>query len=110
MAVRPLIICDPEPADETAWRALWAQYIAFYEAEIPEKVTALTWRHLIDPAAPMFGRLALVAGEVLGFSIGVPHDSTWTLTPVCYLEGLFVAPVATADDFVRYRRTLDEMD
>jgi GNAT superfamily N-acetyltransferase len=94
MATRAIIIRDPAPADEAAWRALWAQYNAFYEVDIPEAVTTLTWRRLLDPAAPMLGRLALAAGEVSGFSNAVLHESTWTLTPVCYLEDLFVAPAA----------------
>ncbi len=88
------IIRDPTAADETAWRALWSQYNAFYETTIAEAVTAQTWRRLLDPASPVFGRLAVGDREVAGFSVSVLHDSTWTLAPVCYLEDLFVAPGA----------------
>lgn len=86
------IIRDPTPADQTAWRQLWSQYNAFYEASIPEAVTAQTWRRMLDPASPMFGRLATANDEVAGFSVSVLHDSSWTIAPVCYLEDLFVAP------------------
>jgi hypothetical protein len=86
------IIRDPAAADETAWRELWSQYNAFYETDIREPVTAQTWRRILDPASPAFGRLAIPGSAVVGFSISVPHQSTWTIAPVCYLEDLFVAP------------------
>jgi GNAT superfamily N-acetyltransferase len=86
------LIRDPA-ADEMVWRELWSQYNAFYQASIPEAVTARTWQRILDPASSsMFGRLAVVDGEVAGFSVSVLHDSTWTIAPVCYLEDLFVAP------------------
>jgi len=85
-------IRDPLPADEMAWRDLWSQYNAFYEATIPAAVTALTWRRILDPAASIFGRLATVDVAVIGFSTSVLHEITWAIAPVCYLEDLFVAP------------------
>jgi GNAT superfamily N-acetyltransferase len=87
-----IIICDPAPADEMAWRTLWSGYNAFYEVTIPEGVTARTWQRMLDPASPMFGRLAVADREIAGFSVCVLHDSTWTSAPACYLEDLFVAP------------------
>jgi len=87
-----MFIRDPVPTDEMAWRALWSQYNAFYEVSIPEPVTARTWRRILDPASPIFGRLAAVDGGIVGFSVSLLHDSTWTIAPVCYLEDLFVAP------------------
>jgi GNAT superfamily N-acetyltransferase len=86
------IVRDPTAADETAWRRLWSEYNAFYEALVPEAVTSLTWQRLLDPTAPIFGRLAVVAGEVAGFSASVLHDSTWAIASTCYLEDLFVTP------------------
>lgn len=92
MAAAHLSIRDPAPADEAAWRNLWSQYNAFYETDISEAVTAGTWRRILDPAAPVFARLGVANGEVIGFCICLLHDSTWTILPVCYLEDLFVAP------------------
>jgi len=83
---------DPGSADEAAWRGLWSQYNAFYETLVPEAVTAHTWQRLLDPSTAMFARLGLAGPGIAGFSIGVLHASTWTKTPVCYLEDLFVAP------------------
>jgi len=86
-------IRDPAPTDEMAWRRLWSEYNAFYQASIPETVTARTWQRILDPTSPsIFGRLAVADDEVAGFSVSVLHDSTWTIAPVCYLEDLFVAP------------------
>jgi GNAT superfamily N-acetyltransferase len=87
-----IIIRDPTPADEMAWRELWSQYNAFYEVSIPEAVTARTWQRMLDPASTIFGRLAVADSEIAGFTINMLHESTWTIGPVCYLEDLFVAP------------------
>jgi GNAT superfamily N-acetyltransferase len=92
MAAPTIIIRDPTPADETAWRELWSQYNAFYEVSIVETVTARTWQRMLDPASAIFGRLAVADSEIAGFTINVLHESTWTIGPVCYLEDLFVAP------------------
>jgi GNAT superfamily N-acetyltransferase len=83
---------DPRPADETLWRELWSGYNAFYEAIVPEPVTARTWQRILDPASPVFSRIATVGDDVAGFSISVLHEGTWVIAPICYLEDLFVAP------------------
>ena len=44
-----LLIRDPRPEDEPAWRRLWAGYCAFYEADVPEAVTAATWAKIFEP-------------------------------------------------------------
>jgi GNAT superfamily N-acetyltransferase len=84
-------IRDPAAADEMAWRDLWRSYNAFYETGIPEAVTARTWQRILDPVSTIFCRLADSDGEVVGFSVSVLHEGTWTIAPVCYLEDLFVA-------------------
>ena len=40
-------IRDLEAGDEADWRRLWAGYLAFYGTDVPEAVTAATWRHLL---------------------------------------------------------------
>lgn len=37
-----------------------------------------------------------VKGTVVGFAICVVHEATWSTTPTCYLEDLFVDPAARA--------------
>lgn len=88
-----ILVRDPQPADEAAWRALWRGYNAFYGADVPETVSDGTWRRILDPAAPLFARLATRHGRVVGFACCVLHPGTWALQPLCYLEDLFVDPV-----------------
>lgn len=85
-------IRDPQRADEARWRVLWAGYNAFYETELPEEVTAFTWQRLNERGSHMFARVAELDGEVIGLAHAVVHDCTWTMSPVCYLEDLFVDP------------------
>ena len=81
--------------DETSWRLLWKGYCDFYEVALGEEVTAHTWRRILDPASPVDAIVAEDArGEVVGIAHYVLHENTWTTTPVCYLEDLFVAPSA----------------
>lgn len=49
-------------SDETHWRRLWAGYVAFSGIELAEDIVSLTWSRLIDPAAPLFARLAILDG------------------------------------------------
>jgi GNAT superfamily N-acetyltransferase len=90
MAGRGVTVRDPTAADETAWRALWSQYNAFYAAIIPEAVTARTWQRILDPQSPIFARLGMTGDTVVGFSVSVLHEGTWVTAPICYLEDLFV--------------------
>ena len=89
-----ITIRDPGVGDEQVWRRLWAGYLEFYEASVPPAVTEATWARVLDPANPMFTRLAERDGQVVGFATSVLHEATWTLTPSCYLEDLFVDPAA----------------
>ncbi len=86
------VVRDPQISDEASWRRLWSGYNAFYEAEIPDSVTAATWERMLDPSSPIFGRLAVVQTAVVGFSVSILHEGTWTTEPICYLEDLFVDP------------------
>jgi GNAT superfamily N-acetyltransferase len=89
-----LLIRDPRPEEEAAWQRLWAGYVASYESEVSAKVTEETWRRLLTPDSNMFGRIAEWHGDVAGFTVSVLYPASWTLTPACYLEDLFVDPSA----------------
>jgi GNAT superfamily N-acetyltransferase len=89
-----MTIRDPAAHDEADWRRLWAGYLAFYGEDLAESVTAATWRRILDPASPVFARLAQRDGTVVGMTVNVLHEGTWTAAPICYLEDLFVAPEA----------------
>ena len=87
-----MLIRDPRPEDEAAWRRLWSGYVAFYESEVSDEVTAATWQRLFTPGSGMFGRIAEWQGTVAGFTVCVLHPGSWTIAPACYLEDLYVDP------------------
>ena len=82
-----------EARDEKRWRALWKGYCRFYERKASEANTRYTWARIMDSAEPMH---AIVAerrgGGVIGMANYIIHDNTWTMTPVCYLQDLYVDP------------------
>jgi GNAT superfamily N-acetyltransferase len=86
-----MIIRDAGPNDETPWRKLWDQYLAYYAVDLKPEVTAATWARLIDERSPVKARLAVDAGQIVGFAIHLHHPSTWVATEDCYLEDLFVS-------------------
>jgi GNAT superfamily N-acetyltransferase len=90
ISVRPV-----EATDEGPWLSLFRDYIAFYEATVPEDVIALTWQRLLSRADNMMALVATdEAGRALGIAALVFHRSTWSPSWYCYLEDLFVAPAA----------------
>ena len=82
-----------EARDEGRWRKLWEGYCLFYERELSEAITRHTWARIMDPASPMHSIVAEnEADGVIGMANYIIHESTWALTPVCYLQDLFVDP------------------
>lgn len=78
-------------ADRGRWAELWAGYLTFYKTSQPPEVYDFTWRRLFD------GRLHGLgarddAGRLIGITHFLYHESAWSLTPVCYLQDLFVDP------------------
>jgi GNAT superfamily N-acetyltransferase len=91
----PLTVRALQPNDRRQWDALWRGYLDFYSAAIPDEVTELTWRRLIDPEAPILGFCAAEDdGRLLGIVHYLFHPVTWAAGPRCYLEDLFTAPEA----------------
>jgi GNAT superfamily N-acetyltransferase len=84
-------------SDEPGWRELWEGYCRFYERELSDAITRYTWTRIMDAASPVH---AIVAerddGLVIGIAHYVIHENTWSLTPVCYLEDLYVDPAQRA--------------
>ena len=81
------------PADRDVWLPLWRGYLEFYETELSDEQTALTWNRLIDPQFPIHGALAVCDdGATVGLVHWLTHAATWSAEPYCYLEDLFVAP------------------
>jgi GNAT superfamily N-acetyltransferase len=80
-------------ADFDAWKPLWQAYLTFYESELTDEMSALTWQRLLDDEPAMFCLIAADDGDKpVGFAHCIVHPSTWTKGPYCYLEDLFVDP------------------
>ena len=83
------------PADRDDWLPLWHGYLTFYEAELSDEQTDLTFERLTDAAYPMHGAIARADdGTAVGIVHWLPHVATWSPTGYCYLEDLFTAPGA----------------
>jgi len=84
--VRRLVASDLE-----RWRPLWNGYLAFYRADVPEEVTALTFRRLCEGDQGMLGLVAVDSDDVpVGLAHMVFHAASWSADGYCYLEDLFV--------------------
>ena len=81
-----------EPADRAGWEPLWAGYLDFYDTHLHAAVTEATWNRINGGDAAMGALVAVDGGGPVGFAHYVLHPTTWTITPACYLEDLFVAP------------------
>lgn len=87
--VRPLLA-----SDYAAWLPLWQGYLSFYETTLSDAQTALTWQRLLDPAFNLHGLVAVHNGTIVGITHYLFHPATWTHGDYCYLEDLFVNPIA----------------
>lgn len=87
-----------QPQDQSRWRNLFDSYTRFYEREPSEAITKHLWARIIDPTSPVHAIVALDdSGSVVGIANYIIHESTSLLTPVCYLQDLFVDPELRAN-------------
>jgi GNAT superfamily N-acetyltransferase len=80
--------------DHAQWLPLWQGYLTFYRAKVPDDVTDTTWARLNDASVDVHGFVAEKDGALVGFTHYLFHLNTWGITPVCYLEDLFVSEAA----------------
>src|SRR5688500_15509364 len=80
--------------DRAAWASLWGGYLAFYRTQLPPETTERTWQRLTGGDPSMGAFVAEQDGDLVGFVHFVLHPTTWTTTPACYLEDLFVNPAS----------------
>jgi len=80
------------PQDRAAWQALWHGYQVFYEVEIPEATSEVTWQRLLDAAEPIKGAIAWQDGIAVGLVHWIYHRTSWSIGDDCYLQDLFVDP------------------
>lgn len=77
---------------ETDWRALWQAYLAFYKQPLPEETTLHTFARLCTAKDGLKGYALLTENDkMIGFVHTLYHANTWSISPKCYLEDLYVA-------------------
>lgn len=84
-----IIIRPLQMEDRSAWEGLWQTYLTFYEQKLAQEVTETLFGRLLADGHHA-GLVAELDGKLVGFAHYLVHDSTWSITPTCYLEDLFV--------------------
>ena len=88
----PAITIRPIAFEERAdWEPLWKGYQTFYQVDLSDETTDVTWARLHDPEEPMGVLGAYVDGKLTGIVHYIFHRSCWTIGNYCYLQDLFVA-------------------
>jgi len=87
-----VLVRGPLDTDFTEWRALWEQYLVFYETALSERHTESLWQRLLDADDPVECRVAEAEGRLVGMVQYIPHADTWDERPICYLSDLYVHP------------------
>lgn len=92
-----MIIRTLKATDRQAWQPLWEGYLMFYQVDLADDVTDITYARFLDEHEPIF---CLVAEDAQRQLVGLVHyqfhRSTWSKGHSCYLEDLFVATDARA--------------
>ncbi|KMY01498.1 GNAT family acetyltransferase [Pseudomonas syringae KCTC 12500] len=78
--------------DHHAWLPLWQAYLRFYNTELAEGVSDITWQRLVDANEPTHSALAWRGDEAVGMVNFIYHRSNWSINNACYLQDLIVAP------------------
>ncbi len=95
--VRPIV-----GGDIDGWLPLWKGYLDFYRETLDDEVTRHTFERLSRQRDDVFGFVAQSRADALvGIAHGLLHPSTWSSSPSCYLEDLFVAPGARGSGVAR---------
>jgi GNAT superfamily N-acetyltransferase len=88
IVIRPLTA-----ADEPQWRALWRDYLAFYETELPRPIYDAYFKRLLgDDPQDYHALVAEMDGTLVGLAHYLFHRHGWKVDNVCYLQDLFAAP------------------
>jgi GNAT superfamily N-acetyltransferase len=78
--------------DRPQWLGLWTGYLAFYEQELSEEQTELSWQRLLHSEDGLNAVVAELDGQLVGLAHYFWTPSTWQQNRDLYLEDLFVSP------------------
>ena len=90
-----LIIRTPAVDDFSEWKALWQSYLVFYQTKLPPENTRVLWQRIVDPQHKFQCLVAVEPQDrekLVGCVHYFPHEDTWEVHPVCYLQDLIVRP------------------
>lgn len=78
--------------DHAEWLELWKGYLEFYETELEDATTRVTFEQIISSPPQIHGAIARDAdGRAIGLVHWLRHAATWAPAGYCYLEDLYVA-------------------
>lgn len=89
-----MIIRPARMPDLPLWLPLWQGYNRFYQREVADDITALTWSRFFDAYEPMHVHVAEADEALIGFVHFIYHRNTTMHGPVCYLQDLFTSEAA----------------
>ena len=81
-------------SEKSSWYSLWQAYLVFYESSLPDNLTDTIWKRIHDSDNQLQCRVAEdpETGDIVGLVQFFPHQTTWNINPVCYLNDLYVNP------------------
>ncbi|WP_101067687.1 GNAT family N-acetyltransferase [Roseovarius salinarum] len=86
--IRPI-----ERRDESGWRALWTEYLDFYETTVSDEVYQTTFARLCSSDHPdQNGLIALSGDRPVGLVHYIFHPHNWRIEKTCYLQDLYTHP------------------
>ena len=87
-----LAIRELKPQDKTQWLELWDGYLNFYQQELSEAQTELSWQRLLHAKDGLHAIVAEHDAKLVGLAHYFWTPSTWQENKDIYLEDLFVSP------------------
>ena len=81
-----------ETTDYNQWLTLWKGYQAFYNVDIKDTISQITYERLLSPHEPMHGYFAIWNNQPVAFVHYIEHRSCWSEGNYCYLQDLFTHP------------------
>ena len=79
------------PEDRPRWNELWRGYQRFYGIVIAPEVSDATWSRIQTQRIMGCGARD-ASGRLVGFAHCLFHEDTWSASPACYLQDLYVDP------------------
>ncbi len=92
-------IAPLRPEDLDRWKVLARGYKTFYKTPLPDSEYAKAWQRLLNRDS-IFALGATHDGALVGITHYLFHTSVWA-EKVCYLQDLFVDPVARGHGVAR---------